>query len=69
MAPLSGPHKVFLSFRFSEAEAEAKALQAALQARGVKTFVSNTTAGADLQDVIAEALGESKVHGRHPAAR
>ncbi len=55
------PYAVFVSFRFAEALAEANALQRELNARGYRTFVSNETPGADLQEAIATALGESKL--------
>ena len=61
MAQEGAPYEVFVSFRFAEALAEANALQTALNARGYRTFVSNETPGADLQEAIATALGESKL--------
>ena len=48
--------EVFISFRFGESHAEALALKAALEARGVKTFLSNVDLGDNLQRVIALAL-------------
>ena len=54
-------YNIFISFRFAEAEGEAIALKAALEDRGYRTFVSNETPGADLQEAIATALGQSSV--------
>lgn len=50
------PFDVFISFRFGEAHAEALALKAALEACSLKVFLSNVSAGANLQNVIANAL-------------
>ena len=55
------PYDIFISFRFAEAETEANALKAALEARGYKTFVSNETPGSDLQEAIAIAIGQSRL--------
>ena len=52
---------MFISFRFKESEKEAIALKGALEARGHRTFVSNETAGSDLQEAIATAIDQSKV--------
>ena len=59
--PKQPPYTIFISFRFVEAEAEAKALKAALEGRGFKTFVSDESAGTDIQNAIAEALDASAV--------
>ena len=53
--PLESPD-VFISFRFGEAHVEAIALKEALEARGLKAFVSDMTPGGNLQRVIAHAL-------------
>ena len=55
------PYDIFVSFRFAEAEAEANALKAALEAEGYKTFVSHETPGSDLQEAIGVAIGESRL--------
>ena len=55
------PYAVMISFRFSESLNEANALQDALQARGHRTFVSNETPGADLQEAIATAMQQSQL--------
>ena len=52
---------VFISFRFGEAHAEALALKAALEARGLKAFLSNASPGSDLQELIAHALANCKL--------
>ena len=58
----SGAERVFVSFRFAEAEAEAKALQAALAAKGVGAFVSGAqSAGDDLQERILGAFKKAEV--------
>ena len=57
----AAPVEVFISFRFAEAEAQAKELQQALQGQGLKTFVSNEAPGASLQEAISSALGQSRV--------
>jgi len=73
----SGAYRVFVSFRFAEAENEAKALGAALHALGVKAFVSGEqAAGEMLQHVIQEAFKQaevvvimgSKTYGAHSGA-
>jgi len=53
---------VFVSFRFSEAESEAQKLKRALEAKGVKTFVSGEpTPGVSLQDAFLGAFKEATV--------
>lgn len=52
---------VFISFRFGEAHAEALALKAALEARGVVVFLSDAQAGADLQQLIAHAISTCRL--------
>jgi len=55
---------VFISFRFSEALAEAKALFNGLQSRGIRTFMCerDVRMGDDLQGKICQALVDAKVH-------
>ena len=50
------PYDVFISFRFGEAHAEALALKAALEGRGLRIFLSDTNPGDNLGHIIAEAL-------------
>ena len=54
-------YAVFISFRFGEALNEARALKAALEARGIKSFVSDVGAGGNVQTEIGTAIGQSKV--------
>jgi len=53
--------EIFISFRFSEAHAEAQSLKAALAARGVRAFLSDFVAGDDLQTRIADALAACRL--------
>ena len=59
--PVRRKYDIFISFRFAEAETEAKALQVALEKRSYKAFVSNETPGSDLQEAISVAIGDSKL--------
>ena len=55
--------EVFISFRFDEAEREAYELHAQLRMLGVNAFVSiDLPGGVDLQEAIAEAMFDAKVH-------
>jgi hypothetical protein len=52
---------IFISFRFAEAEAEAVALKAALEAQQLSVFVSNVHPGGNLQHTIADALATCRL--------
>ncbi len=55
-------HRVFVSFRFAEAETEAKQIETKLSAKGVRTFVSGKQiAGDSLQRVILGAFKSAEV--------
>lgn len=56
------PPDIFISFRFGEVYNEVKALQAALEAQGLRVFVSDVvTPGGDLQNQIANALARCRL--------
>ena len=55
------PVDIFISFRFGEAHTEALALKAELEGRGLTVFLSDVSAGANLQETIARALSTCKL--------
>lgn len=64
----AAPHRVFISFRFREAKAEAYALRTELLQRGVKVFASGLdTAGDDLTKSIWGPFDEAEVGSTNPA--
>ena len=58
-------HVVFVSFRFSEAEAEANALKTELERRGLKTFVSNELASWLFVMATCHYLGQLPLPREH----
>ena len=56
-----GGHDVFVSFRFGEAHQEALALKAALEALGLRVFLSDVSPGDNLQRTIARALQKCRL--------
>jgi hypothetical protein len=55
-----GP-RIFISFRFAEAEIEGRTLKAALQEQGVSTFLCDVPEGDDIAAIIAKALDQCKL--------
>jgi hypothetical protein len=49
-------YRVFISLRFAEAETEARALKAALEARGITAFLCAVAPGSDIAAQISNAL-------------
>ena len=54
-------YDVFISFRFSEAEEQAFALQRALAMREVRAFVCSELPGANVKDAVVAALASSRM--------
>jgi len=60
--PPDEPADVFISFRFAEAEAEARALKSALEHAGVSVFLSGVSLGDD--HAISQALASCRLADR-----
>ena len=54
-------HDIFLSLRFGEAMAEAKALRQALALSGESAFICEVSAGADIKTVVIEKLVQARL--------
>lgn len=58
----SSRHKIFVSFRFAEAETEAKELQRQLEHQGISTFVCDVCEGDSIQTEVSQDSSKKRTY-------